>query len=108
MIPWMGQGACQSTEDASVMAALVGAVKDPKDFPAAFGAFDRVRRGRAEYAVNKSHDVAELLTGQYGLDPSKTDALDIPGLWKPIWELNIPEHIKQALAYFEVLKVKEV
>ena len=46
--PWQGQGASQAIEDALVLETLLGEIKDAKQIPHAFAAYDQVRRPRTQ------------------------------------------------------------
>ena len=62
-VPWLGQGACMATEDASVLAALLGLVESIGELEAALKAFDQTRRGRPEHVMRQSQEAAKVLTG---------------------------------------------
>ena len=94
----MGQGACMTTEDVSVMAALLRAARSPSDVEAVCKAFDKVRRGHPEYVKEASRKIAKLLTGQHGFDPAVIAAQNPEGLWDPIYGLDIQQHVADALA----------
>lgn len=95
-VPWMGQGACLSIEDAAVMSALVGSIRSRHDISAAFKAFDLVRRDRAEYVVRQSQEAAKLLTGQLSMDPAEVAHLEASKWWTDTWSIDLEVHIKQA------------
>lgn len=95
-IPWMGQGACLSTEDAAVMSALLDSLRSAQDLPAAFEAFNFVRRERAEYVVRQSQEAAKLLTGQMSMNPAEVQHLNASRWWTDVWDIDMEEHIKRA------------
>lgn len=98
-LPWMGQGACLSTEDAAVMGALIGSVKHEEELPAAFEAFSHVRRDRAEHVVRQSQEAAKLLTGQFSLDPAEVAHLEAPKWWTAVWDIDMEKHVQEAIRY---------
>jgi len=61
MTPNLGQGACQSIEDAVVLAAVLGRTEEDDDVASALAAYDRERRPRAQAVAR-----AAALMGRFG------------------------------------------
>ena len=57
MLPYLGQGACQSIEDGCVLAAAL--VAAPEDPAAALALYERSRRPRASQVVLTSRDIGK-------------------------------------------------
>ena len=55
MLPYLGQGACQSIEDGCVLAAALATA--PEDPPAALALYERSRRPRASQVVLTSRAI---------------------------------------------------
>ncbi|KAF2149656.1 FAD/NAD(P)-binding domain-containing protein [Myriangium duriaei CBS 260.36] len=73
-LPFAGNGAAQAIEDAAVLHALFATLTAPEQIPAAFEAYDTIRRPRSQKVVEIARDFGRLygfaLDG-YGDDPEK-------------------------------------
>jgi salicylate hydroxylase len=98
MTPWQGSGAGQAIEDAMVLHALLGEVKEARQLDAAFKAYDQVRRPRTQHIIASSYGVGKVLCGRgpCGLDVEKI-AKDLPPRWVPIHTQDQKEHKRAAL-----------
>lgn len=100
--PHQGAGAGQAMEDAFIMSELLADVriKRPTDIPAAFRAYDAVRRPRSQQVVTTSRAAGELygLQGPAGSDLELVRA-DLLGRYQWIWENDLAEQLRQAKAH---------
>lgn len=96
-LPWMGQGACLSLEDAAVLSASLGKLDSARHLPAAFQAFTNARRDRAEHVIRQSERAAKLLTGQLSMDPADTAQLHARKWWTDVWAIDIDDHVRGAV-----------
>ncbi|KAL7755319.1 hypothetical protein ACKLNR_015076 [Fusarium oxysporum f. sp. zingiberi] len=98
--PHHGAGAALCIEDAAVLAALLSheRVSVGADIEAAFSAFDRSRRERAQWVVQKSRRAGQLYEQQteIGGDFSRMSE-ELRETLSTIWEYDIEEAIKTAL-----------
>ncbi|KAJ4128744.1 hypothetical protein NW765_013135 [Fusarium oxysporum] len=98
--PHHGAGAALCIEDAAVLAALLSheRVRVGADIEAAFSAFDRSRRERAQWVVQKSRRAGQLYEQQteIGGDFSRMSE-ELRETLSTIWEYNTEEAIKAAL-----------
>ncbi|PVH94851.1 FAD/NAD(P)-binding domain-containing protein [Periconia macrospinosa] len=105
MTPWQGSGAAQALEDTVILEAVLGRVKNPKQIPAAFTAYDKARRARTQKIVHSSAGTGVILCGRgedIGLDLAKIQGF-LPERWNFIYKHNQAESKKAALADFEKL-----
>ncbi|KAI0206734.1 salicylate hydroxylase [Astrocystis sublimbata] len=106
MTPWQGSGAGQAIEDAMVLGALLSKVSSSADIPAAFRAFDAVRRPRCQQIIDSSRGTGQILCGQdpdVQLDAKKMkESLD--SRWKFIYALDMEEHQGHAVQKLEQLR----
>lgn len=103
MTPWQGSGAGTSIEDAMVLEFLLGKVTDPVQIPAAFKAYDEIRRPRTQSIVESSRAVGAAFCGRdiaIGMDIAKL-AAGMPPKWEHIWSLDMDKHLDDALSAFE-------
>lgn len=103
MTPWQGAGAGQAIEDTMILNALFGNVQDPNQVNSALRAYDLVRRPRTQKIVASSLGTGHLMFGRdptVGLDVKKLNAA-LSSRWEIIHELDMKEHIKEALAIME-------
>lgn len=103
MTPWQGSGASQALEDVMILDILLSQVKDSSQLPAAFAAYDRVRRPRTQRIVHSSAETGIIMCGrgvETGLDIEKIQAL-LPGRWGFIYGHDKAEHKRAALEAFE-------
>jgi len=106
MTPWQGSGAGQAIEDVMILDALFGGIKEGTEIPAAFKAFDAVRRPRSQQVIESSAGTAKILCGKepgVGLDPDKIREATGPR-WGFIFALDYKEHKTDALSRFAQLK----
>ena len=59
--PFQGSGAGQAIEDALILSHVLGLITSPSGIPAAFQAYDSVRRPRGDKAVRTSEEAGELI-----------------------------------------------
>lgn len=98
--PWMGQGACMALEDAAVLTRLLQHCKAKERIPAAFRAFDQMRRGRTEKLVEWSAEVAKVFMGRSGYDPkgrAEKKSVAMKEFWDEVWSIGLESHIAEAL-----------
>ena len=103
-LPWLGQGAGQSMEDAAVLSRLLGCVGENAEVPAAVEAFDKTRRGRPETVIQRSRQAARLLTGQMSMNPEETLHLKAATWWTELWDTDMEAHVQSAVEHFHRLK----
>jgi len=73
-MPFAGNGAAQALEDAAVLNAIFTHVTNVSQIPAAFQAYDKVRRPRSQKVVEISRDFGRLYgfaLPEYADDPVK-------------------------------------
>ena len=102
MTPWQGSGASQALEDVMVLDVLLAQVEDAKQIPAAFKAYDAVRRPRTQRIVHSSAETGIIMCGrgkETGLDVEKIRTL-LPGRWDFIYAHDKTEHKREALEAF--------
>jgi salicylate hydroxylase len=103
MTSWQGSGAGQAIEDAMILHTLLEQVKDPGQLPAAFRAYDQVRRPRTQRVVHSSSGTGVIMCGcgeDIGLDIAKILEL-LPQRWNFIYNHDQAEHKRAALAAFK-------
>lgn len=103
--PWQGAGAGQAFEDAMILGALLGEIKQPADLAAAFQVFDSVRRDRCQRVIDSSRGTGLILCGQdpdAGLDHSKMMGVLAPR-WGFIGGLDLVAYKEEALAKMKVM-----
>ncbi|KAI1394173.1 salicylate hydroxylase [Hypoxylon trugodes] len=101
--PWQGSGAGMAIEDAMILGALFGEVSSPKKIPAAFKAFDVVRRPRCQRIIDSSRETGLLFLGKnpdVGLDPAKMKEAIAPR-WNFIFGLDMESHKGEAISKFK-------
>ncbi|KAI1746244.1 hypothetical protein F4680DRAFT_400818 [Xylaria scruposa] len=59
-LPFAGNGAAQALEDAAVLNALLGCIKEPKEIAAALRAFCEIRRPRSQAVVDLSRKFGRI------------------------------------------------
>lgn len=103
--PHQASGAGQCLEDSLILPILLGKVKDSSEIPAAFQAYDEIRRPRAQKVVKTSQEAGLIYTYQdpeIGSDIHKVaDNLNQRFLW--IWEHNLDADVKSAIDRFHEL-----
>ncbi|KAI0180074.1 salicylate hydroxylase [Hypoxylon sp. FL1284] len=104
--PWMGAGAGVAIEDAMVLGALFAKISSPTEIPAAFQAYDTVRRPRCQRVVDTSRETGLLFCGEFGLDIPKLRA-DITTRWNFILDLDMEAHQQEAFKCFTQYKNNE-
>ncbi|KAI2467250.1 salicylate hydroxylase [Annulohypoxylon bovei var. microspora] len=100
--PWQGTGAGMAIEDAMVLGALFGKVTSSKDIPAAFKAYDEIRRPRCQRIIDSSRETARLFCGmnpKVGLDPDKLREVIRPR-WNSVFGLDMEAHKVEAIRLF--------
>ncbi|KAI1462013.1 salicylate hydroxylase [Annulohypoxylon moriforme] len=100
--PWQGTGAGLAIEDAMVLGALFGKVTSPNDIPAAFKAYDEVRRPRCQRIIDTCRETAKIFCGrdaEIGLDPDKLRDVIRPR-WNFIFGLDMEAHKEEAIRIF--------
>ncbi|KAF2656265.1 FAD/NAD(P)-binding domain-containing protein [Lophiostoma macrostomum CBS 122681] len=105
MTPWQGSGAGMAIEDAMILETLLREVTDPAEIPAAFRAYDEVRRPRTQRVVHSSYGTGLILSGRGSdtrLDKDKISQA-LPPRWGFIYEFDMKEHKRDALTAFEGL-----
>lgn len=105
MTPWQGAGAGQAIEDAMILDTLLGEIRHPSQLPAAFKAYDQVRRSRTQRIVESSYGTGLILSGRgegTGLDIEKIRKV-LPERWTFIYSFDPAEHKEEALAAFRAL-----
>lgn len=104
--PWQGSGAGMSLEDSLVLSTLLGGAENPAEARIALQAYDRVRRPRTQRIVESSRGTGAILTGEEGKDPD--GCLEAPGRllrrWDFVLDLNVEEHVKEAVEWMDRLK----
>jgi len=99
MTPWQAAGAGQAMEDAMILGALLGKVKNSGEINAAFKAYDAVRRPRCQRVIDSSRVTGMICCGReegVGLDPRKLlEALK--DRWGFIMGLDLDEYKTEAL-----------
>ncbi|KAH8881936.1 salicylate hydroxylase [Thozetella sp. PMI_491] len=104
--PWQGAGAGQAFEDAVILGTLFGNLKSLQEIPAAFKAFDAVRRPRGQQVIDSSRGTGQLCCGQnaeVGLDPDKMRAA-MGSRWAFIFALSLDQHKQDALDKFNAVR----
>uniref|UniRef100_A0A0C4DI35 Salicylate hydroxylase homolog 1 n=1 Tax=Fusarium oxysporum (strain Fo5176) TaxID=660025 RepID=A0A0C4DI35_FUSOF len=102
--PHHGSGAALCIEDAAVLASLLGhkMVRTGADVKTAFAAFDRSRRARTQWVVQKSRRAGQLYELQTEIGSNfKKVSEELSETLPTIWEFSIEDAIKQALADLE-------
>lgn len=100
--PHQGAGAGMAIEDALVLSRLLALVKDKKHIPAAFRAYDQLRRPRTQKLVTTSRDAGRLYDMQMpgvGEDVEKIKS-NLAERWKWIWDFDLEEHVEEAKTAF--------
>ncbi|KAM7210407.1 hypothetical protein V8F06_014211 [Rhypophila decipiens] len=99
--PFQGAGTGQAFEDAMILGTLFANLTSATQIPAAFRAYDALRRPRCQRVIGSSREMGYLCCGQreggtVGLDP---DALRgaMAGKWDFIFRLDFDEYKKQAV-----------
>ncbi|WVQ75093.1 salicylate 1-monooxygenase [Cryptococcus sp. DSM 104548] len=99
--PHQGSGAGMAIEDSFVLGGLLADVYDKKDLPAAFQAFDLVRRPRTQKVVTTSYEAGQLY--EYEL-PGVGDNLEkikenLESRMTWIWSEDLPQELEIAKAH---------
>lgn len=81
IVPWIGQGAALATEDACVLATLLGIVDSTSDVTAALQVFNEISRKRAAQALDCSRNAAKLSVGKFGLDRVALGSIEQATKW---------------------------
>ncbi|XDG06785.1 hypothetical protein ABKA04_006400 [Annulohypoxylon sp. FPYF3050] len=100
--PWQGSGAGLAVEDAMVLGTLFREVTSSKDIPAAFKAYDQIRKPRCQRVIDSSREIARIFCGrnpEIGLDPDKLREAIRPR-WDFIHELDMEAHKAEAIRLF--------
>ncbi|KAI1129772.1 salicylate hydroxylase [Nemania abortiva] len=97
MTPWQGAGAGQAIEDALILATVLGRISSCEEVPAAFQAFDAVRRPRCQRIVDSSRETGRIMCGRS--DARDADALreTLKGRWDFIYNLDVERHKEDAM-----------
>ncbi|TAQ85365.1 hypothetical protein B7494_g6310 [Chlorociboria aeruginascens] len=100
--PHQGAGGSQAIEDSYVLSNLIGRVYDITNIPAAFRAFDAVRRARTERIISTSRDAAEIYQlrslGLEDVGPA------LGGRYDWIWDIDLDAHLAEAIGDYERMK----
>lgn len=103
--PHQAAGAGQCIEDALVLAHVLGRVRDAKHLPAAFRAYDAIRRPRAQKVVKTSQEAGELYSFSHpevGDDMEKiVQNFRRRFLW--IWEHDLEADLRESEQLFAEL-----
>ena len=102
-LPYQGQGAGQAIEDALVLSTLLGKITNSNRIPAAFSAYDQVRRPRSQRIVRTSHEMGDLvgmMREGTGTDVGKMRK-DMKTWMHWIWHRDLVEQNREALKLFE-------
>ncbi|KAF4624981.1 hypothetical protein G7Y89_g13187 [Cudoniella acicularis] len=98
MTPWQGSGAGQAIEDAMILQTLLQEVKNPQQIGAAFQAYDRVRRPRAQRIVESSQGTGRIICGReegVRLDVEKLRGV-LGSRWRFIYEIDLKKCKEEA------------
>ncbi|EXM13247.1 FAD-binding domain [Fusarium oxysporum f. sp. vasinfectum] len=102
--PHHGAGAALCIEDAAVLASLLGhkMVRAGADVKTAFAAFDRSRRARTQWVVQKSRGAGQLYELQTEIGSNfKKMSEELSQTLPTIWEFSIEDAIEEALVDLE-------
>ncbi|OIW34329.1 FAD/NAD(P)-binding domain-containing protein [Coniochaeta ligniaria NRRL 30616] len=103
--PHQASGAGQCIEDALVLSHLLGKVRDAKQLPLAFKAYDSIRRPRAQKVVKTSQEAGQLYTFTHpeaGEDMEKiVQNFRQRFLW--IWEHDLEQDLREGDELFAKL-----
>jgi len=103
--PHQASGAGQCIEDALVLSHILGNVKDAKQLPMAFQAYDAIRRPRGQKVVRTSQEAGQLYSFNHpeaGEDMDKIVAnLRQRFLW--IWEHDLEKDLEESDQLFAKL-----
>ncbi|KAH9904691.1 FAD/NAD(P)-binding domain-containing protein [Xylariomycetidae sp. FL2044] len=97
--PWQSAGAGMVIEDAFILGHLIGSVSSAGEIPAAFKAFDALRRPRCQRIVDTGRETGRLFCGQdeaAGLDAAKMNEA-LSRTFAHIGALDLPSHKGEAL-----------
>ncbi|CAK7231332.1 hypothetical protein SBRCBS47491_007895 [Sporothrix bragantina] len=101
--PHQASGAGMSIEDALILSHVLGAVEDWRELPAAFAAYDEVRRPRAQKIVRTSQELGAMYAcqdPQYGDNMGKiVKNLNERFLW--IWEHDLEADMATVRSRFQ-------
>lgn len=93
-------------EDALILETLLGKARLPKDLQNAFAAYDDVRRPRTQHVIRASRGTGRLFCGcdeDAGLEPKKLREV-MPQRWRWIWDLDVKQHVFDALESYNKLR----
>ena len=102
--PWQAAGAGLAFEDAAVLVSILGAVASPHELNIALKTYDAARRPRCQRVIDSSRRVGNICCGQdpeIGLDACKMGKM-LPEQWTFMMNLNIEDHINDALQKFRM------
>jgi salicylate hydroxylase len=103
--PHQGAGAGQALEDAFILSNLLGdpLVRVVADIPAAFKAYDAVRRPRSQKVVVTSREAGKVFCceGEGVGDNTEKIRENLSHRQKWIWEVDHKEQLKKARAILE-------
>ncbi|KAK4233165.1 salicylate hydroxylase [Achaetomium macrosporum] len=103
--PWQGAGGGMSLEDSLVLSTLLGHATNPAEARLALQAYDAVRRPRTQRIVESSRGTGAILSGQGGdADPYVKEPGTLLRRWDFIVDLNVEEHVKEAVEVMDRLK----
>ncbi|KAI0864615.1 salicylate hydroxylase [Xylaria cubensis] len=97
MTPWQGAGAGQAIEDALILDTVLGHITSREEIPAAFQAFDAIRRPRCQRLVDSSKETGRIMCGRSDARDSETLREALKGRWKFIYNLDVEMHKQEAL-----------
>ncbi|KAI1758264.1 salicylate hydroxylase [Xylaria castorea] len=97
MTPWQGAGAGQAIEDALILATVLGRITSRKEIPAAFQAFDAVRRPRCQQLVDSSKETGRIMCGRSDARDPDTLREALKDRWNFIYNLDVEQHKQEAL-----------
>ncbi|KAI9738700.1 MAG: hypothetical protein M1834_008205 [Cirrosporium novae-zelandiae] len=102
--PHQGAGAGMALEDVYIMSSLLGAIQDPSDIDAAFKAYDKIRRPRAEKLVSTSRACGELYEFEhYGIgDDLEKLAENLRTRYDWIWKEDLEKQQETAIVILKV------
>ncbi|KAF2084573.1 FAD/NAD(P)-binding domain-containing protein [Saccharata proteae CBS 121410] len=92
--PHQGSGAGMAVEDAYVMGALMGEVKDARDIEAAFKAFEAVRKERTQKLVKTSEEAGKLYEFELEGDDAEKIRKNLSTRMRWIWDEDLEKEVE--------------
>lgn len=105
-LPFQGQGAGQSIEDAFVIESVLGLVEKPEELAYAFRAYDRIRRRRTQEVVKTSREMGEILALRLPAIKNNLNAFKENVQWRMdwMWHRDVDGERREAEIVFNRLK----